>query len=156
MNRFSKDDLKWLQSLPFEEKLSRTKDKIFEWYYHWKGQVYVSISGKDSTVLLDIVRKMFPDVPAVYVMTGLEYPEVTDLAVSHDNVTVLHPEKPFFEVVKRYGYPIISKEVSECVDQARKAIKGGKYNYRLDKINGTAKNKMAQAVCLICLSGSRY
>lgn len=44
--------------------------------------MYVSFSGgKDSTVLLDIVKGMYPDVPAVFCDTGLEYPEVRELAL---------------------------------------------------------------------------
>ncbi|MCQ2369405.1 MAG: phosphoadenosine phosphosulfate reductase family protein [Paludibacteraceae bacterium] len=35
--------------------------------------VYVSFSGgKDSTVLLDVVRSVYPEVTAVFVDTGLE------------------------------------------------------------------------------------
>lgn len=41
------------------------------------GAVYVSFSGgKDSTVLKHIVDSMYSDVPAVFVNTGLEYPEI--------------------------------------------------------------------------------
>ena len=44
------------------------------------GQVYVSFSGgKDSTVLLHIVREMYPNIEAVFVNTGLEYPEFKSL-----------------------------------------------------------------------------
>ena len=41
------------------------------------GAVFVSFSGgKDSTVLLKLVRELYPDVKAVFCDTGLEYPEV--------------------------------------------------------------------------------
>lgn len=119
------NELKQLQSLPYEAKLIRTKRKIKEWYEHWQGDVYVSVSGKDSTVVLDIVRKMYPDVVGVFVDTGLEYPEVRELAKSHDNMIILHTDKPFWQVVRDYGYPIISKETSECVANARAYISSG-------------------------------
>lgn len=119
------NELKCMQSMSFESKLTATKTRIMDWYSYWNGNVYVSISGKDSTVLLDIVRKIYPNVLAVYVDTGLEYPEVKELALSHDNVKVLHPKKAFWQVVRDYGYPIISKEVSECVANARKHLVGG-------------------------------
>ena len=55
------------QSLPLEAKIAMTQQRIREWYEHWDGEVYVSFSGgKDSTVLLHIVRQMYPDVPAVF------------------------------------------------------------------------------------------
>lgn len=126
------------QSMPYEAKLIMTQQRIRQWYEHWDGNVYVSISGKDSTVLLDIVRKMYPDVLAVFVDTGLEYPEVRKLAISHENVKVLHPTKPFWQVVRDEGYPIISKEVSECVANARLylASGGGKYDQHYRKLCG--------------------
>ena len=35
-----------------------------------------SVDGKDSTVLLHLVRSIYPDTPALYIDTGLEYPEI--------------------------------------------------------------------------------
>ena len=64
--------LKELQKLPLERKIMITQTRLIEWYKHYDGQVYVSFSGgKDSTVLLDIARKMFPGIPAVFINTGL-------------------------------------------------------------------------------------
>ena len=52
--------LKQLQSLPLDIKVRKTEQRIREWYEHWDGDVYVSFSGgKDSTVLLHIVRKLY-------------------------------------------------------------------------------------------------
>ena len=46
-----------MQSLPLEAKIEKTKLRLREYYEHFNGEVYVSFSGgKDSTVLLDIVR----------------------------------------------------------------------------------------------------
>ena len=71
----TKEELKELQSKSLEEKIQISTARIIEWYENWGGQVYVSFSGgKDSTVLLDLVRKIYPDVPAVFADTGLEYP----------------------------------------------------------------------------------
>ena len=105
---------------------------------------YVSFSGgKDSTVLLHIVRGMYPDIEAVFVNTGLEYPSIGLFARSKENVTTIRPEMSFREVLLKYGYPIISKEVAECVSQARKGLESDKgyYSYRLAKLQGTAVDK---------------
>lgn len=141
--KHTKYDLAQMQSLPLSAKIIMTKRRIRDWYEYWDGQVYVSFSGgKDSTVLLHIAREMYPDIEAVFVNTGLEYPEIQKFVKTFDNVTILRPKMRFDEVIKKYGYPVISKEVSECVYQGRKALQSndGKYSYRLQQLSGTAKD----------------
>lgn len=135
--------LKLRQNMSLEDKVRFTQRRIEEWVDEFTVDgCYVSFSGgKDSTVLLDIVRGLYPEITAVFVDTGLEYPEVRQFVKTFDNVTILRPKKSFKEVINDYGYPIISKEVSECVDQSRKAITTGKYTYRLKKLEGTARDK---------------
>ena len=120
-------DLRQYQSLPLSAKIIMTQRRIRSWYDYWDGQVYVSFSGgKDSTVLLHLVRELYPDVEAVFVDTGLEYPEIRQFVKTFDNVTVLRPKVSFVYVIKNFGYPLISKNVSGTVDQARKNIANGK------------------------------
>lgn len=82
------------------------------------GQVYVSFSGgKDSTVLLDLVRKIYSDVPAVFVNTGLEYPEIRDFVKTKENVVNLRPKMSFKQVIEKYGYPFPSKEQAAFIQE---------------------------------------
>ena len=75
------------QGLPLEAKITHTKNVIRQWYDYWEGNVYVAFSGgKDSTVLLHIVREVYPDVPAIFSNTGLEYPEVVQFVKKTENV----------------------------------------------------------------------
>lgn len=116
----TKGDLQQMQSLPLSAKILMTKRRIREWYDYWDGQVYVSFSGgKDSTVLLHIAREVYPDIEAVFVNTGLEYPEIQSFVKTFDNVTILRPKMRFDEVIKKYGYPIIGKEVSQAIWYAK-------------------------------------
>lgn len=75
------EELKMLQALPLDIKIAKTQARVREWVSHYGVDgVYVSFSGgKDSTVLLDIARKMYPEIEAVFVDTGLEYPEYASL-----------------------------------------------------------------------------
>lgn len=121
----TKEQLRALQSLSLEQKIAATKIRIGEWYNHYHGNVYVSFSGgKDSTVLLHIARQCFSDIEAVFVDTGLEYPEIRQFVKKHDNVTILRPKMRFDEVIKKYGYPVISKEVSQAIYEARRKPDG--------------------------------
>jgi hypothetical protein len=139
----TRDELRILQAYPLELKVARTKQRIKEWVdYYGKNGCYVSFSGgKDSTVLLHIVRELYPNIEAVFVDTGLEYPQLRSFVKTFDNVIWLKPKMTFVEVIKKYGYPLISKEISECVSQAKLSEKTGKYLYRLSKLNGTAVDK---------------
>lgn len=72
--------LTMLQNLPLELKIAKSKLRIEEWVrYMGKENAYISFSGgKDSTVLLHLVRSLYPDIPAVFSNTGLEFPELVD------------------------------------------------------------------------------
>ena len=129
-NRHTYYDLKQMQSVPLEGKIIMTKERIRQWYEHWDGNVYVSFSGgKDSTVLKHIVDSMYDDVPSVFVNTGLEYPEIQQFVKRVKNgefdcfnsdVEILRPEMRFDEVIQKYGYPVVSKEVSERIYYAKR------------------------------------
>ncbi len=124
-NKHIISDLYQMQSLPLSAKIRMTEQRIRAWVDEYgEDGVYVSFSGgKDSTVLLHIIRNLYPEIKAVFVDTGLEYPEIREFVKSFDNVDWIKPKMNFKQVIEKYGYPFISKEVSECVDGARKYIK---------------------------------
>lgn len=108
--------LKELQDKPLEDKIALSKLRITEFYEHYNGNVIVSFSGgKDSTVLLHLVRSLYPEVKAVYCDTGLEFPEVKDHVKQVDNVEIIRPKLSFKEVLDKYGWLFPSKDVAEKI-----------------------------------------
>lgn len=112
--------LKQRQGQPLDIKEQLTANRIKAYYERLNGNVYISFSGgKDSTVLLHQVRRIYPNVPAVFVDTGLEYPEIRDFVKTIDNVVWLKPKMPFTQVIEKYGYPVISKETAQKIREVR-------------------------------------
>lgn len=136
MGAFTKQDLMQFQAESLRDKVQRTLAKVAEWYSYWNKEVFVAFSGgKDSSVLSDLCAYWCSKIKAtlylVYVDTGLEYPEVrrhtkefAEYLRKEHNIEVvldiLRPKMRFDEVIKKYGYPMISKEVSKCVSSAKR------------------------------------
>lgn len=131
----NKQELQMLQALPLDLKIAKSKLRIEE-FVRWFGsdKVYISFSGgKDSTVLLHLVRSLYPDIPAVFSNTGLEFPELVKFAKSKENVIEVRPEKTFRQVLQEHGYPVISKKTSRMLH---------------DVMNPTEKNKRSRKLYL--------
>lgn len=117
------NELIMLQSLPLDIKIAKTKLRIEEWIRHYgEDGCYISFSGgKDSTVLLDLVRQINKNIEAVFVDTGLEYPEIKKFVNEFENVTIIRPKLSFKQVIEKYGFPMISKENAKYLHQYRQA-----------------------------------
>lgn len=108
-------------AMPFASKVQWSRQRIREWYDHFDGKVYVAFSGgKDSQVLLHLVRSDYPDVPAVFYAEPT-FPEVLAIVQQTPNCVTLRPKKKLPAIIERFGYPVISKEVARYVYEARSA-----------------------------------
>lgn len=134
-----KEAAKQLLALDLQDKEILSYEKIDQWYTAWDGKCYVSFSGgKDSTVLAYLVARYLSSfrtppwaLTLVFVNTGLEYPEIQKFVNTYADwlrhefprVTVeivrLRPKMNIRQVVTKYGYPVISKRVSDYVFAAR-------------------------------------
>lgn len=129
--------LKW----PLEAKIWMAQKRIKEFYDEFNGQVYISFSGgKDSTVLLHLVRSLYPEVPAVFLNTGLEYPEIKEFTKTFDNVEWLRPKKFFHQIIEEYGWPVVSKQVSQKIYD----IRNTKSDYYKEQLLYGTKNPIAK------------
>lgn len=155
--KHSKEELKLFQSFPLDVKMGKTALRIRELAEH---DFYVSFSGgKDSEVAVDFVARTLSEIgiQQMYVAnvnTGLEYLSVQrfckpfcEMVSKKYGIKIildtLYPKITFKAVLEKYGYPIISKEVAQCIFEARKGIANGDgtYSYRIQKLNGTYKDK---------------
>lgn len=120
-------DLHQMQSLPLSAKISMTARRINEFVNEFgEDGVYLSFSGgKDSTVLGHIIREVcgYKNIPFVFVDVPTQYPELKQFAQTFDNLVVLKPKISFAQVCEKYGFPMFSKEISECVAYSRKYIR---------------------------------
>lgn len=133
----TESDLRIMQALSLDIKIQMSLRRIIDWvdYYGVEGVYIAWPGGKDSTVVRHLVRQEYPNSVSVFSNTGLEYPEiqrfVKDAKKRGEPVEIFRPKMRFDEVIKKYGYPVISKEVSEKIRKARKNIRDGNYSLRL-------------------------
>lgn len=139
--KITQEEMKIRQEMSLNDKIDLSCERIENWYNHWDGKIYVAFSGgMDSTVLLDLVRNraLIPNsklIPAIFIDTGLEYPEIRNFVKSVENVLWIKPKMQFREVIEKYGYPVISKEQSNFIDEFRNSKSDKLKNIRL---NGNA------------------
>lgn len=162
----TKEAAKKLMALDLWDKEVLTYEKLGEWYIAWGGQCYVSFSGgKDSTVLayqaaryLASYRTVPWPLNLVFVNTGLEYPEIQRfvneyaawLRKEFPRVTVnlvrLRPKMNIRQVVTKYGYSIVGKDVSNCVWLARRSKNGT----RMARLRGELLDKYGNPSAYNC------
>ena len=102
-----------LQKLPYEYKRQHAINNAREFYDHCEGKVFVSVGGLDSGTLALLLWKYIDrDIPAVSVHSL----EEKSVQAMHDELgkrgtmIYLKPLKSKVEVIREYGYPIISKD----------------------------------------------
>lgn len=137
------------QSVSLEGKIIVAEKRIQQFYEKMNGDVFVAFSGgKDSTVLLHLVRSLYPRVPAVFSDTGLEYPEIIDFVKSIDNVLFVRPKKSFKWVIENEGFPVISKKCSTMLRRLQNPSKRNEKSRRLYLTGLTSDNRKSKRYTL--------
>lgn len=96
---------------PLSVKLEETRAIITNNLDQFGSEVVVAFSGgKDSLLVLHLIREHYPGVTVAFSNTGVEYPEtrafVSQIAEEWAlNLVTLHPyKKNFWQCVKEYGF----------------------------------------------------
>ena len=108
-------------------------------------------------MLLHIARQIYPDIPAVFSNTGLEYSSIQRFVKTWDNVDIVVPKMRFDEVISTYGYPLIGKEVAEAIYYARR-LRSQSLNVERERTPHNPRSPqrtLGQADNLIETSGAR-
>lgn len=119
--KISYNELAIKQNLPLEMKETISLRRISDWidYYGSEG-VYVAYSGgKDSLVLSHLVHRINNTIPLVFIDTGLELPKLRKEVLKED-VVVRKPKMNFSKVIQKYGYPVVSKDISTKIYKLRR------------------------------------
>jgi len=97
---------------PIEQKLEIARGVIEQHFQEFQPEeCFVAWSGgKDSTLMLYLIRQVYPQVLVVFNDTGVEHPETLDFVDELSrlwglNLTILHPAMSFWQCVERYGFP---------------------------------------------------
>lgn len=152
----NKDILQIRQNYPLWMKIEITKNRIRQWVdMYGEDMVYVSFSGgKDSTVLLHLVRSIYPNVKAVFANTGNEFPEIVQFVRNIEGVTWVRPRKSFAKILKEEGYPVLSKKSARMIrdlqnptDKNQRTRELYMSDYRFDK-EGNLTDKPNKALKL--------
>lgn len=105
--------------------IEQAKKRIRDVYKQTDGNVYLSFSGgKDSTIVLSLIKDIGLNIPAVFSDTGLELAAIKDFVKwvkdnYYNNVIIIKPEKSYNEVIKD-GKPFLSKMKSTAIKYYQK------------------------------------
>ena len=114
-----------LQSLPYEVKVGKAKQRIREFIYGCDQlgfNTHVSVGGLDSITLLCLIRSMNIDIPAVSVSV-LEDKSIIQIH-KQLGVTMLKPLKTKHEILQEEGFPVISKKIATKIMALQEPTEG--------------------------------
>jgi 3'-phosphoadenosine 5'-phosphosulfate sulfotransferase (PAPS reductase)/FAD synthetase len=140
--RISEIEFKEKINLNLYQKIDHSLGAIEKFYNETKGKCYISFSGgKDSTVLLHLVKMIYPDIPIVFINTRNEYPETYRFIKTIPNVIWLKPKYTVKQIIEKYGFPLISKEQSQYIHEYRNAKSDSHKNRRIEGNNFVISKK---------------
>jgi hypothetical protein len=135
---YTQTDLDRMRGFTLQRKIQITTTRFIEWYNIFGGEIYLSFDGTpESRVLVDIGQRFYRSGMAersgvmrlAHARTGAELAELDEYiarearllaAQSGVSIEYLEPEYRYDEIVKQFGLPVVSREVSACIASARR------------------------------------
>ena len=116
-----------MQALPYEVKVRRAELRAHEFISELDARglnAHVSVGGLDSIVLLLFLRHIGIDVPAISV-SALEDKSIQRIH-RELGVTVIAPGKPKVQILREYGFPVISKKIAGRIETLQRPTERNK------------------------------
>lgn len=132
-----------LWRLPLDEKIKSSTAILDEVFSRHKNPVVYWSGGKDSTVVLHQVLQYDKNIPVIFNDSLIEFPETYEFIekLANDwkiNLHITKPDTNLWEIGKKYGWPILGKNISSNVERARRT---GNFRKQLSKLEvDLAKN----------------
>jgi len=107
-------ELEQFQSLNLDTKIVWARQVIERALTQFQTPALAFSAGKDSTVLLHLLRQYRPDLIVIYGNTTVEFPECAKFARQLRqqwdlNFHEARPDVTFWWVVREYGWPLLGK-----------------------------------------------
>lgn len=141
------ESLQSKQSWTLEQKLFHFFETLDLYYHALNGKVYLAFSGgKDSTVMQFFADKWcdmmgYEKIQLVFNNTTNEYSEILEFVKSYgDRVTWLRPKITFAQSLLKNGYPLVSKENSQKISEAKNTKSEKLRNIRINGVKRISKN----------------
>jgi 3'-phosphoadenosine 5'-phosphosulfate sulfotransferase (PAPS reductase)/FAD synthetase len=111
----SEKELKKRLNWTLNQKIDHSLYVIDAFIAQYPNSVISFSGGLDSTVLLYLTRIIDKNKEGCFVNTTNEFSEIIKFVKSIENVKIIHPKITFVDVVQKYGFPLISKEISQFI-----------------------------------------
>lgn len=87
----------------YARRVQMAEQRVAEWLARCEHPYIAVSSGKDSTVILDLVRRARPQTPAVYFDAGCSFPDTHVWLDATENVTRFATDEPLLDTLERHG-----------------------------------------------------
>ena len=110
-------ELRYRQSWNLDQKIYHSLEVIDTFYQRLNGKCYVSFSGgKDSTIVLWLARKIYPNIKGCFCNTGNEYPDIVKFVRTFENIDWIAPKLKPKEVLAVNGLSLPDENIQLELD----------------------------------------
>lgn len=135
-------ELRQLQSMPLGYAVRKSIRTIQHAYEQFDGNLVLCVSGFDSRIILELCKMAKVDLPSISI-SAVEPKGNNKLNAKIENIEFLRPTMGKKEVIRKYGYPLVNKQVAMAIQRYTITKFPEQKDYRLNgKIVDGKKHKV--------------